>query len=99
VFTRLPDKELLDKSFIEAFTGQYEFPGSPTPFTISIRGDHSLIFASPGSPDVELIPKRGTTFDLKDQSGVSLEFKRDAASKVVEAALSDNGTTVVLKRR
>jgi hypothetical protein len=30
---------------------------------------------------------------------VSLEFKRDAAQKVVEAALSDNGTTVVLKRK
>jgi CubicO group peptidase (beta-lactamase class C family) len=99
VFARLPDKELLDRSFIEAFTGQYEFPGSPTPFTISIRGEHTLIFTSPGSPDVELIPARGTTFNLKDQSGVSLEFKRDANGKVIEAALSDNGTTAVLKRK
>jgi len=99
VFARLPDKELLDRSFIEAFTGQYEFPGSPTPFTISIRGEHTLIFTSPGSPDVELIPTRGTTFNLKDQSGVSLEFKRDANGKVIEAALSDNGTTAVLKRK
>jgi len=99
VFTRLPDKQLTERIFIEAFTGQYEFPGSPTPFTISIRGDHTLILASPGSPDVELVPKRGTTFNLKDQSGVSLEFKRDANGKVIEAALSDNGTTVVLKRK
>jgi CubicO group peptidase (beta-lactamase class C family) len=99
VFTRLPDEQLTDRRFIEAFTGQYEFPGSPTPFTISIRGDHTLIVSLPGSPDVELIPTRGTTFDLKDQSGVSLEFKRDANGKVVEAALSDNGTTVVLKRK
>jgi len=99
VFARLPDKELLDRSFIEAFTGQYEFPGSPTPFTISIRGEHTLILSSPGSPDVELIPTRGTTFNLKDQSGVSVEFKRDANGKVIEAALSDNGTTAVLKRK
>jgi CubicO group peptidase (beta-lactamase class C family) len=99
VFTRLPDKQLTERSFIEQFTGPYELPGSPTPFTISLRGEHTLILSSPGSPEVELIPKRGTTFDLKDQSGVSLEFKRDAAQKVVEAALSDNGTTVVLKRK
>jgi len=99
VFTRLPDKQLTERSFIEAFTGQYELPGSPTPFTVSLRGEHTLILSSPGSPDIELIPKRGTTFDLKDQSGVSLEFKRDPAGKVVEAPLSDNGTTVVLKRK
>jgi len=99
VFARLPDKQLTERSFIEAFTGQYELPGSPTPFTVSLRGEHTLIFGTPGSPDVELIPKRGTSFELKDQSGVSLEFKRDAAGKVVEAALSDNGTTVVLKRK
>jgi CubicO group peptidase (beta-lactamase class C family) len=99
VFTRLPDKQLTERSFIEQFTGPYELPGSPTPFTVSLRGEHTLILSSPGSPEVELIPKRGTTFDLKDQSGVSLEFKRDAAQKVVEAALSDNGTTVVLKRK
>lgn len=99
VFTRLPDKQLTERSFIEAFTGQYELPGSPTPFTVSLRGEHTLIFGTPGSPEVELIPKRGTSFELKDQSGVSLEFKRDAAGKVVEAALSDNGTTVVLKRK
>src|SRR5258708_7511004 len=99
VFTRLPDKQLTERSFIEEFTGPYEFPGSPTPLTVSLRGEHSLVLSSPGSPEVELIPKRGTTFDLKDQSGVTLEFKRDAAGKVVEAALSDNGTTVVLKRK
>jgi hypothetical protein len=29
VFTRLPDKQLSDRSFIEAFTGMYEVPGSP----------------------------------------------------------------------
>ncbi len=99
VFARLPDKQLTERSFIEAFTGQYELPGSPTPFTVSLRGEHTLIFGTPGSPEVELIPKRGTSFELKDQSGVSLEFKRDVAGKVVEAALSDNGTTVVLKRK
>jgi len=99
VFTRLPDKQLSDRTFIEAFTGPYEIPGSPTPLTVSLRGDHTLVVINPGSPDVELLPKRGTTFDLKDQSGVTLEFKRDATGKVVEAALDDNGTVIVLKKK
>src|SRR5216684_5364882 len=61
VFTRLPDKQLTERRFIEAFTGQYELPGSPTPLTVSLRGEHTLILSSAGSPDIELIPKRGTT--------------------------------------
>jgi len=99
VFTRLPDKQLTERSFVEAFTGQYEIPGSPTPLTISLRGDYSLVLSSPGAPDLELLPRRGTTFDVKDQSGVTIEFKRDAGGKVVEAALNDNGTAFVLKKK
>ncbi len=99
VFTRLPDKQLTERSFIEVFTGKYEIPGSPTPLTISLRGDHTLVVSSPGARDVELLPRRGTTFDLKDQSGVTIEFKRDASGKVTEAALNDNGTAIVLKKK
>jgi CubicO group peptidase (beta-lactamase class C family) len=99
VFTRLPDKQLTDRSLVQAFAGQYETPGSPTPLTISLRGDHTLVLSSPGAPDVELLPKRGTIFDVKDQSGVTIEFKRDAIGKITEAALNDNGTAVVLKKK
>jgi CubicO group peptidase (beta-lactamase class C family) len=99
VFTRLPDKQLSERSFIEAFVGEYEIPGSPTPLTVSLRGDHTLVASNPGSADLELLPKRGTTFDIKDQSGVNIEFKRDANGKVSEAALNDNGTVLVLKKK
>jgi hypothetical protein len=58
-----------------------------------------LVASTPGSPDVELFPKRGTRFDMKDLSGVSIEFKRDASGKVVEAALDDNGTVLVLEKK
>jgi len=98
-FTRLPDKQLTDRRFIEAFTGQYENPGSPTPVVVSLRGDHTLILSFPGAPDVELLPKRGTSFDLKDQSGVAIEFKHDATGKITEAAVNDNGTVFVLKKK
>ena len=47
VFTRLPDKQLTERSFIEPFTGQYDLPGSPTPVTVSLRGDHTLSLPFP----------------------------------------------------
>jgi YD repeat-containing protein len=99
VFTRLPDKQLTERSYIEAFTGQYEIPGSPTPLTISLRGDHALVVGIPGAPDLELLPRRGTAFNVKDQSGVTIEFKRDTSGKITEAALNDNGTVIVLKKK
>jgi len=67
--------------------------------TISLRGDHTLVMSTPGSPDVELLPKRGTTFDLKGQSGVSIKFKEEANGKVIEIALNDNGTVLVMKKK
>jgi len=99
VFTRMPDKQLTDRSFIEPFTGQYEIPGSPVAVTISLRGDHTLFTSLPGQPDRELIPTRGTTFNFKETSGVSIEFKRDASGKVTEAALNQLGTVAVLKKK
>jgi CubicO group peptidase (beta-lactamase class C family) len=99
VFTRLPDKQLTERSFIEPFTGQYDLPGSPVPVSVSLRGDHTVVLTFPGSPDIELLPKRGTAFDLKDQSGVSIEFKRDVSGKITEAAVNDNGTVMVLKKK
>jgi YD repeat-containing protein len=60
---------------------------------------NTVVLNFPGSPDIELLPKRGTAFDLKDQSGVTIEFKRDASGKIIEAAVNDNGTFTVLKKR
>jgi hypothetical protein len=45
-----------------------------------------------------LLPKRGTAFEVKDQTGVTIEFKRNAGGRVAEAALNDNGTAIVLKK-
>ena len=84
VFTRLPDRQLTDRDFIRAFTGQYEVPGNPTQLTVSLRGDHTLVLSSPGAPDLELLPKRGTAFEVKDENGVIIEFKQDANGKTIE---------------
>jgi len=99
VFTRLPDRQLTQRSFIEAFAGDYEIAGSPVPLKVSLRGENSLIISVPGQPDYKLNPKRGTTFELADIKGITIEFKRDADGKVSEAVLNQLGTVVVLKKK
>lgn len=99
VFTRMPDRQLTQRSFIEAFIGDYEIEGSPVPLKVSLRGENSLIITVPGQPDYKLNPKRGTTFQLADFSGITIEFKRDAAGKVTEAVLNQLGTVLVLKKK
>jgi CubicO group peptidase (beta-lactamase class C family) len=99
VFARMPDKQLSDRALIEPFVGDYETPGSPVPIHVALRGDHSLIISVPGQPDYNLNGKRGTTFELSQIPGVSIEFKRDSSGKVNEAVLNQLGTVVVLKRK
>ena len=99
VFTRLPDRQLTQRSFIEGFTGEYEIAGAPQPLKVSLRGENSLILSFPGQPDYKLNAKRGTTFQVGDLAGVTMEFKRDAQGKVSEAVLNQLGTVLVLKRK
>lgn len=99
LFTRMPDKQLTERSFVEAFAGQYEIPGAPVPLTVTLRGDHTLVASVPGQPDYQLNPKRGTAFQLADFSGITIEFKRDASGKVTEAVLDQLGTVIILKKK
>jgi CubicO group peptidase (beta-lactamase class C family) len=99
VFTRLPDRQLTQRSFIEPFTGDYEIAGSPVPLKVSLRGENSLIVSVPGQPDYKLNPKRGTKFELAEVKGVTIEFKQDNTGKVTEAVLNQLGTVVVLKKK
>jgi hypothetical protein len=46
---------------------------------------HTVMQSSPGQPDSELVPYKGTEFHVKSQSGVSIEFQRDASGAVTEA--------------
>jgi hypothetical protein len=95
----MPDKQLSERSFIEAFAGEYEIAGSPAPLTVSLRGENTLIITVPGQPDYKLNAKRGTTFELADLHGITIEFKKDASGKVTEAVLNQLGTLVVLKKK
>jgi hypothetical protein len=97
VFTRMPERQMTERSFLELFTGQYELPG--TTLTISLQGDKTLVASFPGRPDIELVPTRGTTFNFKGLSGVSIEFKKDATGKVPEAVLYEPGSTSVVRKK
>jgi CubicO group peptidase (beta-lactamase class C family) len=99
VFTRMPDKLLTDRSFVQAFVGQYAAPGEPTPDSVTRRGDHTLYLTHPGSPDRELLPRRGTSFDLQGLAGFTIEFLRDASGNVSAAVLHTPDSTSVLKRK
>ncbi|MFZ3199637.1 MAG: hypothetical protein WA175_00655 [Candidatus Acidiferrales bacterium] len=97
--TPLPDEQLLLRSVVQVFAGQYDLPGNPVPLKIVLHGDHTLVASLPGKPDSVLVPTRGTTFNFKDINGFSIEFKRDASGKVTGCALDERGTVLVLKRR
>lgn len=52
-----------------------------------------------GQPEHELVPRRGTSFDLKGLTGFSLEFKLDASGGVSEAAFYQPDGAYLAKRR
>ena len=56
-------------------------------------------WSSPGAPERELLPRRGTTFSLKGLGGYSIEFKRDASGKFTEAAFYTPDTVLIIKRK
>lgn len=96
IFTRLPDKSMANRSFLEPFVGKYEVMGMT--LTVSLRGDTELVASIPGQGDQILVPYQGTTFNLKGLSGFSIEFKRDEGGAVVEAIITQPGATLSATR-
>ena len=96
VFDRLPDRRMSERSFLEPLAGVYIL--SDFKFTVTLRPDNKLTFTTPAGAVYELEPARGTTFNIKGLPGSSLNFKLEAG-KVAEAAFTQPGSTVVLKRQ
>jgi CubicO group peptidase (beta-lactamase class C family) len=97
VFTRAPEKAMLERSFLEKFTGQYETQGVAV--TVSIKGENTLVAIVPGQPEYELVPYKGTEFNLKGMAGFSVEFNLDDAGNPVAATFKQPGATTVFKRK
>ncbi len=96
-FKKQPDRKLRDPGVLERFKGIYLL--GDVPFAVSLRGDNTLELREPNGTLRELIPVRGTTFDVKGLSGHRIEFKTDAAGAVVEAAMSSPEGTLVAKKK
>jgi CubicO group peptidase (beta-lactamase class C family) len=97
VFTRIPEKAMREASFLQGLAGQYEL--GPTTVTVSLKGENTLILIVPGQPEYELVPTRGTSFNVKELSGFTVEFKKDASGKVTEAVFYQPNGTFAAKRK
>ncbi|HEV2351504.1 MAG TPA: serine hydrolase [Terriglobia bacterium] len=97
VFNRLPEQDMTTKNFLEPLTGQYQLGGATE--TVTLEGDQALFLIVPGQAKYELIPRRGTTFDIKGLSGYSIEFRKNAVGKVTEAVFYQPDGAYVAKKK
>lgn len=96
VFSRVADEAMRQVAFLSAFVGQYEISG--VILTVALQGD-TLTLTVPGQPTYELVPTRGTSFDLKGLSGFTVEFTKNASGTVTEAIFYQPNGTFVAKRK
>lgn len=98
VFTRMPEKAMMEKSFLQKFVGEYELSGIVT--TVSLKGEKTLVLTVPGQPEYTLVPYKGTAFNLKGLSGYSIEFIVDESGNVKEAKITQpNGVFTAKKKK
>lgn len=97
VFTKMPEKKMKERSFLEKFVGEYLL-GEMT-VTVSLRGDNELVLFVPGQPKYELVPYKGTEFNLKNLAGYSVEFVVNEAGKVTEAKVTQPNGVFTAKKK
>jgi len=97
VFTRAADKGMTEKGFLEKFVGTYLLSGVDV--KVSLREGRGLLLTVPGQPPMELVPYKGTEFNLKGMPGYSIEFKLDAAGVVTEAVFHQPNGTFTAKKK
>ncbi|MBI3670471.1 MAG: serine hydrolase [Acidobacteria bacterium] len=96
VFTRRPDRRMTERAFLEILVGQYEV--GPNVAAVSLRGEKTLILTL-ASREYELVPRRGTLFELKGVSGYSIEFNQDTSGMVTGAVFYQPKGTFVAKKK
>lgn len=73
VFERRGDRKMMEKAFLQPFTGQYQ--AGPLVAVVALKGDSALTLALPGQPVYNLVPVRGMKFNIKELNGYTVEFK------------------------
>ena len=97
VFNRVPEKSLKERSFLEKFTGEYEVSGMA--FSVVLRGESTLVMTILGQPEYELIPSKGTEFQVKNLSGFSIRFQLSPEGEVSQAVITmPNGVFTAKKK-
>ncbi len=97
VFERVADPRLRDRAFLERLAGTYELMGMP--LSISLQGDDTLVGTLPGQPAIELVPYRGTTYNLKGLNGASLTFRVGETGPAESVVLNQPGVVLEAKRK
>ena len=97
VFARAADKGMTEKGFLEKFVGTYILSGAE--IKIALQEGKGLVLTVPGQPEYELLPYRGTEFNLKGVQGYSAEFKQDAAGAVTELVFHQPNGTFTAKKK
>ena len=96
-FARAAEKAMQEKSFLQPFVGEYTL--GPMTAKVELRDEQTLTLTVPGQPVHELVPMRGTSFDVKGLPGYSVEFKKDAGGAVTEMLTHRPSGTFVAKRK
>jgi CubicO group peptidase (beta-lactamase class C family) len=97
IFDRIAAQEMKEKSFLEQFVGEYAL--GDTTFTISLKGENTLILTIAGQPEYELVPYKGTEFNLKNLSGFSIRFNMNESGAVTEAILTQPNGVFTAKKK
>jgi CubicO group peptidase (beta-lactamase class C family) len=95
-FTRRAPAEMTTRAFLEPLTGTYEVGGIDV--EVVLREDGVLQYVQLGRPR-DLVPVRGTLFRIKDLTGVSVEFLKDASGKVDRIAVHSAGSIIAPRKR
>lgn len=96
VFTRMPDRRMRERTFLEPIAGTYQV--ADFKIVVTLRADNVLTVTLPNQRVWELDPVRGNTFAVKGENGLSLDFKRDAGGQVTEFSLNQSGSSSVYKK-
>lgn len=74
-FVRLGDRNMTQTTFLKPLTGDYQ--RGPLVAVVALKGQNALTLTMPGQPVYNLVPVRGTKFNIKELIGYSVEFKGD----------------------
>jgi hypothetical protein len=95
-FSRKPATGPAAGAAAEEFVGRYEAQGRS--LEVSRRDGGRLVVSVPGQAPLELVPRKGSTFNLKGVPGYSIEFKRGPGGRVAAAVVGQPGAVYWLEK-